>query len=261
MSWFEIISLTISGLLAGFVNTLAGGGSIVSFSVLIMLGLPPAVANGTNRINVLIQTITATSSFKHQKVLDTRKALWLGIPAMLGSIAGAWIAADINQIIFERAVGVILLLMLVFILYNPDAWVKGRKDLVEAKVNWKQIVIFFLIGVYGGFIQIGVGYFLLAGIVLSAGYELVKANAIKVLIVLLYTPFALLVFLINDQIHWAYGLMMTFGTVAGSYLAARMAVKKGAKFVQWIMIIFILVTTADLFGLVDIKGIILQLNQ
>ncbi len=260
MTWFEIIALTLSGIIAGFVNTLAGGGSIVSFSVLIMLGLPPAVANGTNRISVLVQTLTATTSFKHQKVLDTRKALWLGIPAVLGSIAGAWIAADINEVIFEYAVGVILIAMMFFILYNPDAWVKERAELVEAKVKTSQIIIFFFIGLYGGFIQIGVGYFLLAGIVLGAGYELVKANAIKVLIVLLYTPFTLIVFLVNDQIHWAYGLMMTFGTVAGSFIAARMAVKKGAAFVKWVMIVFILITAADLFGIVDIKGIILLLN-
>lgn len=260
MTWFEIISLTVSGIIAGFVNTLAGGGSIVSFSVLIMLGLPPAVANGTNRINVLVQTITATGSFKQQKVLDTRKALLLGIPAMIGSFAGAWIAVDINQVIFERVVGVILLSMVFFIFYKQSAWIKERTDLVNAKVNIRQIIIFFFIGLYGGFIQIGVGYFLLAGIVLSAGYELVKANAIKVLIVLLYTPFALLVFILNDQIHWAYGLMMTFGTVLGAYVASLMAVKRGAIFVKWVMIVFIIITSADLFDLIDIKGIILLLN-
>jgi len=113
---------------------------------------------------------------------------------------------------------------------------------------------------YGGFIQIGVGYFLLAGIVLGAGYELVKANAIKVFVVLLYTPFTIVVFLLNDQIHWAYGLTMTVGTVAGSYIAARMAVNHGAVFVKWVIIIVILITAADLFGIIDIKGIILSLN-
>jgi uncharacterized membrane protein YfcA len=260
MTWFEIISLTVSGALVGFINTLAGGGSVISLAVLMMLGLPPTVANGTNRIGVLVQTLTAAASFKHQKVLDTRKALWLSIPAVVGSIIGAYIAVDINEKVFERAVGVILVMMMIFILYDPSRWVKEQQHLIEAKVGWKQIVIFFLIGLYGGFIQVGVGYFLLAGIVLGAGYELVKANAIKVFVVLLYTPFTIIVFLWNDQIHWAYGLMMTAGTIAGSYIAAHMAVKKGAKFVQWVIIVVILLTAADLFDLIDIKGIILSLN-
>ncbi|MBE0639970.1 MAG: sulfite exporter TauE/SafE family protein [Bacteroidales bacterium] len=260
MSWFEILSLTISGALVGFINTLAGGGSIISLAVLMMLGLPPTVANGTNRIGVLVQTLTAAASFKQKKVLETRKALWLSIPAVIGSIIGAYIAVDINEVVFERAVGIILIMMMVFIIYDPSRWVKERKDLIEAKISIKQIVIFFLIGVYGGFIQIGVGYFLLAGIVLGAGYELVKANAIKVFVVLLYTPFTIIVFLLNNQIHWAYGLMMTVGTIAGSYIAAHMAVKRGAKFVQWVIIIVILLTAADLFDIINIKGIILSLN-
>ena len=123
------------------------------------------------------------------------------------------------------------------------------------------MIIFFLIGIYGGFIQLGVGYFLLAGIVLGAGYELVKANAIKVLIVLLYTPFTIVVFLMNEQINWAYGLVMTIGNVAGAFIASRMAVKKGAAFVRWVIVLVILLTSAHLFGIIDIKAIVQSLSN
>jgi uncharacterized membrane protein YfcA len=100
----------------------------------------------------------------------------------------------------------------------------------------------------------------MAGIVLSAGYELVKANAIKSFIIFLYTPVALIVFILNNQINWAYGLMIALGTIAGAYFAARMAVKKGAKFLKWVIIVIILITSADLFGIIDIKGIVSLLN-
>ncbi|HPR58663.1 MAG TPA: sulfite exporter TauE/SafE family protein [Bacteroidales bacterium] len=260
MTWFEIISLTVAGILVGFINTLAGGGSIISLAVLMMLGLPPNVANGTNRIGVFFQTLTAAVSFKQKKVLDLRKAFWLSVPAVVGSVIGAWIAVDINEQAFEIAVGIILIIMMFFILYDPSRWISERKELIEARISVKQILIFFLIGLYGGFIQVGVGYFLLAGVVLGAGYELVKANAIKVFVILLYTPFTIIVFLINNQIHWAYGLMMTVGTIAGSSIAAHIAVKKGAKFVQWVIIVVILLTAADLFDFISIKGIILSLK-
>lgn len=260
MSVFEIAALIISGVLVGFINTLAGGGSIISLSVLMMLGLPATVANGTNRIAIAVQNLTAVSSFRHQKVLEVKKGIVLAIPAIVGSVIGAWIASDINELIFERAVAVIMLIMLFFILYKPQSWIKEQTKLTSKKISFWQVLIFFLIGMYGGFIHLGVGYFLLAGIVLSAGFELVKANAIKVLIILLYTPFTIVVFVINDQIDWAYGLVMTIGNVIGAFIASRMAVKKGAAFVRYVIIVVILLISAHLFGLIDIKAIVNSLG-
>jgi len=247
--------------MVGFINTLAGGGSIISLSVLMMLGLPAGVANGTNRIAIAIQTLTATSSFRQQKVLDTKKAIQLSIPAVIGSLIGAWIAVDINEDIFEKAIGVIMLFMLVFILYKPEKYIYGRADVASKPFTWKTYIIFFLIGIYGGFIHLGVGYFLLAGIVLGAGLDLVKANAIKVFIVLLYTPFTLMVFLFNGQVNWKFGLIMSIGNVIGAIVASRLAVSKGVVFVKWVIVVVILITSADMFGLYDFKSLITGLFQ
>lgn len=255
MEWIEIVALITAGLMVGFINTLAGGGSIISLSVLMMLGLPAPIANGTNRIAIAIQTFTATASFRQQKVLPLRKAIYLSIPAIIGSIIGAWIAVDINESTLEKAIGVIMLLMLVFILYKPQKYIYGRADIVEKPLNWIHFVIFFFIGVYGGFIHLGVGYFLLIGIVVGAGFDLVKANAIKVFIVMLYTPFALLVFLFNDQINWKYGLILAIGNVIGAFVASRLAVSKGVVFVKWVIVIVVLLTAGDMFGIYDIKSL------
>lgn len=247
--------------MVGFINTLAGGGSIISLSVLMMLGLPAGVANGTNRIAIAIQTLTATSSFRQQKVLDTKKAIQLSIPAVIGSLIGAWIAVDINEDIFEKAIGVIMLFMLFFILYKPEKYIHGRADVASKPFTWKTYLIFFLIGIYGGFIHLGVGYFLLAGIVLGAGLDLVKANAVKVFIVLLYTPFTIIVFLFNGQIDWKYGLIMSIGNVTGALIASRLAVSKGVVFVKWVIVVVILITSADMFGLYDFKSLVTGLFQ
>src|SRR5210317_120593 len=141
LHYIEIIALIVAGLMVGFINTLAGGGSIISLSVLMVLGLPANVANGTNRIAIAIQTLTATGSFRQQKVLDTRRGIILGIPALIGSIIGALIAVDINEIIFEKAIGVIMLIMLIFILYNPKKWLSGKDELLKKKTGVWQIVI------------------------------------------------------------------------------------------------------------------------
>lgn len=253
MSWIVITALVFSGLLVGFINTLAGGGTIISISLFMFLGLPAGVANGTNRIAVILQTLTSTASFKKQKVLDTRKGLLLGIPTVIGSIIGAEIAVDIDEHVFEKAIGIIMLVMMVFIIYKPQQWLKGQQQLLEKKTSVLQYFIFFLIGLYGGFIHVGVGYFILAGLVLGAGYDLVKANALKVFIVLLYAPFTLIVFIYNKQINYEYGLIHAIGNIIGAYIASKFAVSWGANFVRWVIVVIILISSAQLFGLFDFK--------
>lgn len=145
MTYIEIIVLIVSGLLVGFINTLAGGGSIISLSILMFLGLPANVANGTNRVAIFIQNIAAVGSFKQQKVLDQKKGFWLAIPATIGSIIGAWIAIDLNEEIIEKAIAIVMLVMLFVILYKPQRWLKGKKELQDKKVTVGQFILFFLL--------------------------------------------------------------------------------------------------------------------
>lgn len=255
MTIAEIIALIVAGLCVGFINTLAGGGSIISLSLLMFLGLPAPVANATNRIAITVQTLTATISFKRQKVLDTKKGWKLAIPTVIGAIAGSWIAADINEKIFERAMAVIMLIMLFFILFKPNKFIHGKEELVNKPTNIWQIILFFGVGLYGGFIHVGVGYFLLASLVLSAGYDLVKANALKIFLVLAYAPVTLLVFMYNGKIEWTYGLIMTIGNVIGAIIASRLAVTKGVEFVKWVIVVVIIITSGKLFGLYNWQDI------
>lgn len=259
MSWITIAVLIVSGVFVGFINTLAGGGTAISIVVLMMLGLPANVANGTNRVAVIFQNITSVQQFNRQKLLPWRKATLLAIPTIIGSVVGAWIAVDINEAFFRKAMAVIMLIMLFFVIVKPSVWLKERTHLTEKPVSVFEVFIFFLIGIYGGFIQIGVGYYLLAGIVLGSGFDLVRANAIKVWIVLLYTLAAILVFIFNKQVHWQFGLIHAIGNIIGAWIASRMAIKRGVDFVRWVIIVVILVFSADLLGLISIKQLIQNL--
>lgn len=254
MTSFEVFILIFSGVFVGFINTLAGGGTIISLSLFMFMGLPADVANGTNRIAVCFQNLTSTISFHQQKLLDKRKALLLAIPTIIGSIIGAQLSVTINEDTFRKAIGVVMLMMIYFLIVDPDKWIKGQATLQEKKISWIQLLSFFAIGIYGGFVQVGVGYFLLAGIVLGAGYDLVRANAIKVLIVLLYTSFAMIVFVLNDKVYWQYGLVHSIGNVTGAFIASRYAFRWGASFIRWFIVIIIAITSIDLFGLIDIRS-------
>lgn len=258
MTSLEVIALIVSGVFVGFINTLAGGGTIISLSLFMFMGLPADIANGTNRIAVILQNFTSAASFRQQKLLDTRKALILTIPTVLGSIIGAVLAVEISEQTFRIAIGFVMLMMVYFLIVKPDKWIKGQITLQQKKVNWVHLLIFFVIGIYGGFVQVGVGYFLLAGIVLGAGYDLVRANAIKVVIVLFYTLFALAVFVFNDKVNWVYGFVHAIGNVMGAFIASRYALTWGAGFIRWMIVVIIVITCIDLFGLVDIRALFFE---
>lgn len=248
MEWYSYILIVVVGVFAGFINTLAGSGSVLSLAMLIFMGFPANVANGTLRIAILLQNIVGVGSFKRQKVFEFKEGIWLALPAMIGSLVGANLAIQINEVIMERTIGCVLIFLFFIVLYKPDAWIKGQAGLVKSKPSFQQVIIFFFIGVYGGFIQAGVGFFLLSGLVLGAGYNLVKANALKLFTVLLYTPFAIAVFAYNDQINYKIGFVLAIGNMLGAYIAANFAVSWGAKFVRYILLVVLVASALKFIG-------------
>jgi len=248
LNWLIYLGVIAAGFGAGFINTLAGSGSLITLPVLILLGLPANVANGTNRVGILFQNIVSTGSFHRRKMLDLRGGLILAAPAIVGSVIGARIAVDLDEALMQKVIGALMIVMLVTMFVDPKRWVQGDMQFLEKRPSVVQFLIFFAIGIYGGFIQAGVGIFLLAGLVLSVGYNLVRANAVKNLIVLAFTVAALLVFVANDQVNWAAGLILAIGNSLGAWVAARMAVKRGASFVRWIVIIVVAISAAKLLG-------------
>lgn len=249
MSWYHYVIAILGGAAAGFINTLAGNGSLITLPILIFLGLPATVANGTNRIGVLLQTIVGTAGFQRRGVLNWRAALVLAVPATLGSILGARIAVDLNEEVLETVIGIIMVIMLGVIVLRPQRWLEGRAGAALHRPGWKEMAIFFAIGIYGGFIQAGVGIFLLAGLVLGAGYDLVRGNAIKGVIIMIFTVSALLVFVANDQVNWALGFLVAIGQMTGAWIGANFAVDRGAIWVRRLLIVVVAVAAAQLLGL------------
>lgn len=245
-----IIAIVATGFVAGFINTVAGSGSLLTLPLLISIGLPPNVANATNRVAILLQNVVGVSSFKQKKVLNLKTDYRLAIPAIIGSIPGAVFAVKISGDVLEKTIGVLLVVMFFLIITKPDKWVKDQAGAISKKPTPVQYVIFFLIGMYGGFIQAGVGFFLLGGLVLSAGYDLVKANAVKVFIVLAYTFVALLIFMYKDLVDYKAGLILAAGNMLGAWAGARFAVKRGPQYIRYFLLLAILAAAIKLFGFI-----------
>lgn len=248
MEWYMILALIGTGVAAGFINTTAGGGSMLTIPLLMFIGLPANVANGTNRIAILLQNIIGVQTFRKKKVLDLKVDYKLAIPAIIGSIIGALVAVDMNVELLKKFIAGLMVLMLLIVVLKPDIWVKERAGSTMAKPTVLQYVIFFFIGLYGGFIQMGVGFFLLAGLVLGCGQNLVRANAIKVFVVLVYTVFSLGIFIFHGQVDILAGLILAAGNMFGAWLGANFAVKGGAKYIRYVLIFAIIIVILNLFG-------------
>jgi uncharacterized membrane protein YfcA len=158
----------------------------------------------------------------------------------------------------RTVIGALMVVMMVVILIRPNRWLEGRGEVENHRLTPSQALLFFAIGVYGGFIQAGVGIFLLAGLVLSVGYDLVRGNAVKVFIILCLTAAALVVFILNDQVVWAIGLILGIGNMLGAWVAARLAAERGATFVRWVLIAVVAVSGAKLLGVFDLVSQLFQ---
>ena len=236
------ISLAVAaGILAGIVNTLAGSGSAITLPILVYLGVPANEANATNRIGVVVQNVAAVFTLQQRKSLNLSATdLWhTGIMAA-GGIGGAALAADLNEEIMNLAIAGMLVVVLITILLKPEQWLRSHTEVpVTGTMQWSRIPLFLLIGAYGGFIQAGVGLFILSGLVLTAGYALVQANKVKLVAVLAFTVVALVVFLAQGvRLWWEIGLTLAVGQSMGAWLAARFMVEnQQAKYwMRWLLI-------------------------
>ncbi len=252
MEWYLYPAVVAVGLLAGFVNTLAGSGSLLTLPFLMFLGLPANVANGTNRIAILLQNVVSVGGFRRKKVLSFREGLLFALPAVAGAVAGARIAVHLNEEMMRRTIGILLLIMVGLILFKPSRWLQGREVAMTPRRKVFLVILFFLIGIYGGFIQAGVGFFLLAGLVIGGGADLVKANALKVFVILLYTPLALAIFIHAGQVDYVLGLVLALGNMTGAWLGTRVAVSWGPRFVRIILLVALIASAVKLTGLADL---------
>jgi uncharacterized membrane protein YfcA len=252
MEWYFYPILIIAGILAGFINTLAGSGSLITLPLLMFMGLPANIANATNRIGIFLQSAVGAASFRQQKVFDYKEGIWFAIPATFGSLAGAIAAVNLSSDLMEKIIGGLLFFMFFMVIYKPEKWIGEKAGKIEGRPKVWQIFIFFLIGLYGGFIQAGVGFILLAGLVFGAGVNLTKANALKVFIVFVYTSVALIVFIVNRQISYLAGFVLASGSMIGAYIASKVAIKSGPKVVRIILLVILLISALKYLGVINL---------
>lgn len=243
----DLLLLVLVGFIAGMINVIAGGGSLLTLPMLIFLGLPPNIANGTNRIAIIIQNIFAVSGFKSKGVSAFPYSIYLALSATVGAIIGALLAVDIKGEIFNKILAVIMVLIVVYMVFKPKITTEELMERIRGKYFWLGIFAFFFVGIYGGFIQAGVGFIMLLALSGINRFSLVKSNAIKVFVALIYSLVAVAIFAYNDMINWKYGLILSIGNATGGWFMSRWSVKKGDGLVRIFLIIMVTVMAVKLW--------------
>ena len=243
----EILILIVSGFIAGIINTLAGGGSLLTLPILIFLGLPPNVANGTNRIGILMQSISGTLGYRSKGIDTYPFSVYLGISASIGALIGAQIAIDIRGDLFNKILAIIIVVVGVLIVFKPKNNIKVLNERLTGKNLFISCLSFFFIGIYGGFINAGIGIVIMFFLTRYNRLSLIKTNAVKVALVGIYTIGALALFTYNNKVDWSMGLWLSLGTIFGAWLTSRYSVKKGEKVIKIALLIMVSIMSLKLW--------------
>ncbi len=244
MSWLDAVLLFAGGFLAGGINSMAGGGSLLTVPLLSLAGVDGLSANGTNRVAVLIQTVMSGVGYHQGGVRPYRETAQIAPPALVGGLVGALLVSQLNDDAFEKIFGLLMIPLLVLALWKP------KLDAEAAPwPRWVQLAVFFGVGFYAGAIQAGVGILLLL-ILTRSGYDLVRGNAIKTALVILITAFvALPVFLLDGQVEWFPAFVLSAGSALGGYGGARLAVHGGDRLIKPVLVVAVLGLSGRMIGL------------
>lgn len=244
--WLDLALLVAAGVVAGVINTLAGGGSFLTLPILIGLGLPAGVANGTTRVSVLAQNATSAITFHRSGVRPHAVTARLLLPVLVGAAFGSWLATQLDDLLFRPVIGVVLLVWAVILAVKPERFMHPPEH--EREPTPLSYGLAMVVGIYGGFLQAGVGFPLIALLSGQLGYDLVRTNAIKAGLIFAYTCIALIIFAGYGQIAWTPALVLAGATMLGGWLGARWQLARGSGLVRWVVLIMVVVAGISMLG-------------
>jgi uncharacterized membrane protein YfcA len=241
-----IIGLSVAGVIAGFINTIAGGGSLLTLPALLLAGLPPDVANGTNRVGVLFQASSATFAFRGSGHLKNLPLAWIIAPTLVGAGGGAFVASRTPNDILEPILLGSMVVMAIMLAAKKSILIPATNEqAIQPKENKGALFGLLLAGFYGGFVQAGLGFLLLAVFGGMLRLDLVRANSVKAVTVLCLTLLALGIFLASGHVQWAPGLVLAVAGIIGARLGASFAMKIPPSTLR--IVVLVTVTSASVW--------------
>lgn len=248
LSALDALVLLVGGFFAGLMNAMAGGGSLITVPLLSLAGIGGTLANGTNRVAVLIQNSTSAWGYARKGFGSREETVPVLIPASAGALVGSLVASQIDDQLFERIFGLLMLPLLALSIWKPKP-----ETAASPWPPWLSAAAFVAIGVYGGAVQAGVGLLLLL-VLARAGRDLITANAIKTIVILAITVIAVPIFVLNGQVRWIPAVVLSIGTGIGGFAGANLAIEAGERLIRPVLVVVVLVLASRMLGLWKLFG-------
>jgi uncharacterized membrane protein YfcA len=241
------IELLAAGLIGGFLNAVASSGTAVTLPLLIFIGLSPSVANGTNRIPVVVGFIASTFTFHKAGLINWKNVMLLSIPICIGTIMGVYMVSLISDNNIDRFLIFALLLSLLLVVTKFKN-IATPKLSINKPVNWKTYLLFFFIGIWAGMIVLDTASFILFTLTLHLGYDLIKANAIKSALCLIISFVSLIVFEYEGMLDWKVGLIISIGSLLGGFIGSKFAISENSR--VWLFRILLSVISFEILSFI-----------
>ena len=240
---FTLLLIMLTGLVAGFLNVTAGGGTILTLPILNFIGLDLGVANATNRVSILFQNLSAIRHYHQNEKIDWREAATYIFPAIAGAILGTLSAVYMPPRVFRIIAAISIFSMGILLVAKPKMWDAPQGEPLSLP---KRIAALFLVGIYGGFLQAGVGFLLIWAISGGCKKNLREANVLKITIVAFYTMASLALFASFGMVNWTAAFALAFGSVIGGNAGARFNLKADHRFIRWILTAVVLISSVKM---------------
>ena len=236
--WWEIGILVVAGFGAGVVNVMAGGGSILTVPIMMFLGVPGPVANGTNRITIVAHNASAMVTYLKHGIPHANLCLTLTLVAIPPAILGAWLSTKLNNEQFEGLLAIVMVAVLI-LMQAPQAKKVGSGEDQPQNLALGHVLM-AAAGFWGGFIQIGMGFVVLPIMHRVIGLSLVNTNILKVFIIFTYTLLAVFVFAATSEVLWLVGAIAGVGNVAGGIVGAKLTLSHGETLIRKVLTLAII---------------------
>ncbi|MEI6194417.1 MAG: TSUP family transporter [Verrucomicrobiota bacterium] len=241
IEWWQIGLLFLTGLTAGFVDTIAGGGGLITLPVLLNLCPDPILALGTNKLQSTFGSTSATFHFARAGTLNYREVRRACLLAFAGSLCGTFLVQQFDPGLLKRIVPVALFAVAIFVWLRPQL---GAQDIHPRLSRLKFDFLFaFGIGVYDGFLGPGTGTFLALAFMLGLGFNMARATANTKALNCASNVASLILFLCAQKVWFAAGLVMGAGQWLGARAGSKMVVKRGTKFIRPIFLSMVVLIT------------------
>lgn len=237
---FTLLLIMLTGLVAGFLNVTAGGGTILTLPILNFIGLDLGVANATNRVSILFQNLSAIRHYHQNGKIDWREAATYIFPAIAGAILGTLSAVYMPPRVFRIIAAISIFSMGILLVAKPKMWDAPQGEPLSLP---KRTAALFLVGIYGGFLQAGVGFLLIWAISGGCKKNLREANVLKITIVAFYTMASLALFASFGMVNWTAAFALALGSAIGGNAGARFNLKANDRVIRWILTGVVLISS------------------